>query len=102
MAVDFGLMRIGRETPMKYVIRLGDATSHGGKVVAASATASVNGVAVARKGDGCTCPIAGHAACVVAEGDPLVLDGGIPVAFHGHKTSCGATLIASDASTGKP
>ena len=86
---------------MKHVIRLGDATSHGGKVVAASATASVNGTAVARKGDACTCPIAGYTACVIAEGDRLVLDGGIPVAFHGHKTSCGATLIASSATTGK-
>ena len=86
---------------MKHVIRLGDATSHGGKVVAASSNASVNGLAVARKGDACTCPIAGHASCVIAEGDPLVLDGGIPGAFHGHKTSCGAALIASGATTGK-
>lgn len=86
---------------MKGVIRLGDQTSHGGKVVAASDTASVNGVAVARQGDACTCPISGHTSCVIAEGDPLVLDHGKPVAFDGHKTSCGASLITSTSTSGK-
>lgn len=80
---------------MKGVIRLGDATSHGGKVVAASGVARVHGVTVARKGDACVCPIKGHSLCVIAEGDPAVLLGGVPVAFEGHKTSCGATLISS-------
>lgn len=80
---------------MKAVIRLGDVTSHGGKVIAASGSVFVNGVAVARQGDACSCPIHGHAPCVIAEADPEVLDGGKPVAFHGHKTSCGAVLIAS-------
>lgn len=80
---------------MKGVIRLGDATSHGGKVVAASGTVRVHGVAVARRGDACVCPLAGHTTCVIAEGDPKVLLGGMPVAFEGHKTSCGATLISS-------
>jgi uncharacterized Zn-binding protein involved in type VI secretion len=86
---------------MKGVIRLGDATSHGGKVTAASGTASVNGIAVARKGDACACPVNGHSSCVIAEGDPNVLEGGIPVAFDGHKTSCGATLISSVPTSGK-
>ena len=86
---------------MKGVIRLGDATSHGGKVIAASSTAFVNGIAVARKGDACICPIQGHATCVIVEGDAVVLDGGTPVAFQGHKTSCGATLISSTKTSGK-
>lgn len=86
---------------MKNVIRLGDLTSHGGKVLAASMTASVHGIAVARKGDICSCPINGHSPCVIVEGDPMVLDGGMPVAFQGHKTSCGATLISSAPTSGK-
>jgi uncharacterized Zn-binding protein involved in type VI secretion len=86
---------------MKNVIRLGDATSHGGKVAAASATAFVNGIAVARQGDACVCPISGHSPCVIVEGDPKVMIDGIPVAFHGHKTSCGATLVASATTSGK-
>jgi uncharacterized Zn-binding protein involved in type VI secretion len=80
---------------MKGVIRLGDATSHGGRVVTASGVARVHGITVARKGDACVCPISGHTACVIAEGDPRVLLDGVPVAFEGHKTSCGATLISS-------
>lgn len=80
---------------MKGVIRLGDTTSHGGKVVAASGMARVDGITVARKGDACVCPIQGHIPCVIAEGDPAVLLGGIPVAFEGHRTSCGATLLSS-------
>jgi uncharacterized Zn-binding protein involved in type VI secretion len=80
---------------MKGVIRLGDSTSHGGKVIAATGTAFVHGIGVARKGDACICPIKGHTSCVIAEGDPHVLVGGLPVAFQGHKTSCGATLISS-------
>jgi len=86
---------------MKGVIRLGDATSHGGKVVAASGKAFVHGIAVARQGDACICPIKGHSNCVIAQGDPLVREGGIPVAFDGHKTSCGATLISSVMTSGK-
>jgi uncharacterized Zn-binding protein involved in type VI secretion len=86
---------------MKGVIRLGDATSHGGKVVAASGASFVNGIAVARRGDACVCPVNGHSSCVIAEGDPMVLEGGIPVAFQGHKTSCGATLISSVPTSGK-
>lgn len=86
---------------MKGVIRLGDVTSHGGKVVVASSTALVHGIAVARQGDACVCPISGHSLCMIAEGDLMVLLGGIPVAFEGHKTSCGATLISSAPTSGR-
>lgn len=47
---------------MKGVIRLGDATSHGGKVVSTSGTAYVNRIAVARQGDACVCPMITHTA----------------------------------------
>lgn len=86
---------------MKNVIRLGDTTSHGGRVIVASGTSFVNGIAVARQGDACICPVNGHSPCVIIEGDPRVLIGGIPVAFQGHKTSCGATLISSVPTSGK-
>ena len=86
---------------MKNVTRLGDATSHGGKVIAASATVFVDGIAVARQGDACMCPINGHSPCVIVEGDPTVTVDGIAVALNGHKTSCGATLIASATTSGK-
>ena len=40
-------------------------------------------------------PVRGHVRCVIAEGDPQVLIDGVPVAFEGHKTSCGAVLIST-------
>lgn len=81
---------------MRNVIRLGDATSHGGKVVKVSAHHfTVGGIAVARVGDLCNCPIKGHENCTVAEGEPRHVIDGIAVAYDGDKTTCGATLIAS-------
>jgi uncharacterized Zn-binding protein involved in type VI secretion len=86
---------------MKGVIRLGDVTTHGGKVIAATGTSTVHGIAVARQGDACVCPIPGHSGSVIAEGDPMVTLGGVPVAFDGYKTSCGAALISSVPTSGK-
>jgi len=79
---------------MRNVIRLGDPTSHGGKVESVSATHfTVGGIAVACVGDKCSCPIKGHDNCTIAEGDPHHVIDGTAVAHDGHKTTCGATLI---------
>jgi len=86
---------------MRGVIRLNDPTTHGGKVIAAASNTTVMGVAVARKGDRCFCPIQGHQACVIAEGDPAVTINGVPVAFDGHVTSCGARLISTATNSGR-
>ncbi|MGN6652588.1 PAAR domain-containing protein [Trinickia sp.] len=86
---------------MKGIIRVGDATSHGGQVVTGSAVSNVMDRPVARQGDQCTCPIQGHQNCVIAEGDPAFIVDGKPAAFEGHKTSCGATLISSLSSSGR-
>jgi uncharacterized Zn-binding protein involved in type VI secretion len=86
---------------MRGVIRIGDPTSHGGAVVAASSRSKVMGKNVARMGDVCSCPRRGHDGCTIAEGDPNVLLDGIPVAFEGHKTSCGAQLISTVPSSGR-
>lgn len=81
---------------MPNVIRLGDPTSHGGKVASVSASHfTVDGIAVARVGDTCTCPVKGHDGCTIAEGDPHHTIDNVAVAYDGHKTSCGATLIAT-------
>lgn len=79
----------------KKVIRLGDPTSHGGKVTSATSRLNIMGIDVARKGDTCSCPIPHHTNCTIAEGDPKHTIDGIPVAYEGHKTSCGASLIAT-------
>lgn len=81
---------------MRNVIRLGDTTSHGGKVVKVSASHfTVDGIPVARVGDVCSCPIKGHENCTIAEGEPRHVINDIAVAYDGHKTTCGAALIAS-------
>lgn len=85
---------------MRGIIRVGDATSHGGRVTTGSTMSEVMGRPVARIGDMCVCPIAGHQACVIVEGDPNVTVDGRPAAFDGHKTSCGATLISSMPTSG--
>jgi uncharacterized Zn-binding protein involved in type VI secretion len=83
------------------VIRIGDATSHGGRVVTGQDQSTVMGRAVACVGDKCTCPWSGHKDCVIIEGDENVCINGRAVAFDGHKTSCGATLISSVPSSGR-
>jgi uncharacterized Zn-binding protein involved in type VI secretion len=81
---------------MLNVIRLGDATSHGGKVVKVAVEHyTANGIPVARVGDLCSCPKPGHGDCTIVEGNPDHLIEGIEVAYEGHKTSCGATLVSS-------
>lgn len=86
---------------MRGVIRLGDPTSHGGKVVSASPDSFASGIAVARQGDACTCPCRGHGLCRIAEGDDSVRIDGVAVAFDGHRTTCGARLISTLAISGK-
>ena len=77
----------------KGVIRLGDPTSHGGKVTSATSRLNIMGIDVARKGDTCSCPM--HNNCTIDEGDPNHTIDGVPVAYEGHKVSCGATLIST-------
>ncbi|KQQ44368.1 hypothetical protein ASF61_21765 [Duganella sp. Leaf126] len=81
------------------LIRLGDKTSHGGAVISASPLSESGGIAIARVGDRVSCPKAGHEPCVIASGDPTMIVDGQPVARDGDKTSCGATLIASQQAT---
>lgn len=86
---------------MRGVIRIGDSTSHGGNVQTGQEKSIVMGRAVACVGDKCACPMPGHGHCVIVEGDPNVQIDGRAVAFDGHKTSCGATLISSLSSSGR-
>ena len=80
---------------MKNVIRVGDQTSHGGKVPTGCGPYLIYGKPVARVGDKCSCPREGNNNCTIVEGDPNHLVGGIPVAFEGWHTDFGAELISS-------
>jgi uncharacterized Zn-binding protein involved in type VI secretion len=86
---------------MKSPIRLGDPTSHGGQVVSAAASTILFGKPVACVGDQVSCPQDGHGRCVIVEGDESWKIDGKAVALDGHKTSCGAVLIATLGEVGK-
>jgi uncharacterized Zn-binding protein involved in type VI secretion len=80
----------------KRVIRMGDPTDHGGKVLASGAPQFVvGGIPIALVGDPVSCPRDGHHNCVIVEGEPLHTVGGKAVAYEGHKVSCGASLIST-------
>ena len=80
---------------MKGIIRLGDATTHGGMVIQASSEMVVEGKPAALVGDLVSCPIPGHGTNPIIEGSQYMLFGGRSVAVDGCKTACGCSLISS-------
>ncbi|CAH2780848.1 MAG: FIG00466261: hypothetical protein [uncultured Caballeronia sp.] len=66
------------------LIRLGDATGHGGKVITVSGTMCFEDRHVARKGDEVTCPKHDIHPNLIIDGDETMLDDGVPIARHGH------------------
>jgi uncharacterized Zn-binding protein involved in type VI secretion len=83
------------------VIRLGDDTDHGGKVITASTTMTVLGKPVARIGDLVSCPIYNHGVNPIIEGESTMTDQGKSIALDGHRTACGCSLISSIPKVGK-
>lgn len=83
-------------------ILIGDTTSHGGVVISGSPTTTVQGRPVARVGDMVTCPLCKPHVFPIIEGLPMFTDNHMAVALHGHKTACGATLIAASVGGGMP
>ncbi len=80
---------------MRPFIVIGDQTDHGGVVVGSTMTTDTHGKRLARVGDQVTCPKKGHGTTVIVTGDPTMIVDGAPVARHGDKCACGATLISS-------
>ncbi|MCM2494760.1 PAAR domain-containing protein [Burkholderia glumae] len=81
---------------MMNLVRLGDDTDHGGKVITASTKMRFDGRFVARKGDEVSCPRHPDVKPnVIVEGDASMTDNGVPIARHGHKATCGCALISS-------
>ncbi|HEI8573381.1 PAAR domain-containing protein [Morganella morganii] len=78
----------------KQVICLGDTTDHGGVVISALDNYTVNGHRVATEGDSVSCPKC-KGVFQIASGSSLMTFQGKKIALEGMKTTCGATLIAS-------
>ena len=77
-------------------VRLGDATTHGGKVITASQTMKYESRGVARKGDQVSCPRHPDVRPnLIIDGDASTMDEGVPVARHGYRAMCGCQLISS-------
>ncbi len=85
---------------MRPFIVLGDSTDHGGVVVGSTITADTHGKRLARVGDQVICPKKGHGTTVIVTGDPTMIVDGAPVARHGDKCACGATLISGQVVSG--
>ena len=75
------------------VIRKGDRTSHGGVVVTGDESVQIFGQPMARVGDRVTCPKCAGQHTIVEGVQSVSSDR--RTALEGMKTSCGATLIAS-------
>lgn len=76
---------------MPDIVRLNDPTSHGGAVTSVTSTHfTVSSIPVACVGDACSCPV--HGVGTIVAGDQHHTIDGKPVAYDGHKTSCGAAL----------
>lgn len=76
------------------VVRLGDPTSHGGEVTAASETLRAMGRPVAVDGDTTICPLCGGSYPITVT-ESHRRHRGKPVAYDGDLTACGAKLISS-------
>ncbi|CNH85462.1 PAAR domain-containing protein [Yersinia intermedia] len=80
---------------MPGIVCLGDATTHGGKVITASSTMFINGVQVALVGDLVSCPIKGHGNNPIIEGSPNEMEEGVSVVVNNCLCACGCRVISS-------
>ncbi|MFD1972527.1 PAAR domain-containing protein [Trinickia caryophylli] len=77
----------------RQVIVVGDTLApHGGTVTTGSKEDIVDGKPIARKGDTVECKE--HGQQTIAEGDEASMLSGSPVALHGHRVTCGCTLVS--------
>ena len=85
---------MGREMALRAKIRVGDGTSHKVVVIEGFPTMFCYDKPMAGLGHHVTCPKCPGVHTIVEGVASFVVDG-IPIAVEGMKTSCGATLIAS-------
>jgi uncharacterized Zn-binding protein involved in type VI secretion len=78
----------------RYVVILGDSTSHGGKITSASSSFEISGKYAALLNDTVSCPE--HGTNKIIECDISTYEeNGRGIVLHGCRTQCGAIVIAS-------
>lgn len=75
-------------------IVLGDRTSHGGAVISADPTWTIDGQPVARVGDKASCPRCKRTVTIVTSRFSTMIDMGQPAAFDQDRTDCGALVYS--------
>ena len=76
---------------------VGDMTSHGGVIISGNPFHTWHDISIARQGDLVTCPKCPPHIFKIAEGLAMWVSDDQPVATEGHRTTCGAELIAQAA-----
>lgn len=77
----------------KFIVVLGDITTHGGKVLYASSSLEISGKPAALFNDITSCPL--HGINSIIQCDVSVYEeNGRGIVLHGCITQCGATVIA--------
>lgn len=79
---------------MKGFVLLGDKTTHGGQVITATSTMTINGLPVALVGDKVSCPMKGHGVNAIIEGAHDWISDGKSVVVNGCRCECGCAVIS--------
>lgn len=74
------------------VVRIGDVSSHGGRMITASANVNANGASVGRSGDLHRCPIVGHGTTPVNSTSAGTKVNGAGILRIGDRAGCGAII----------
>ena len=87
---------------MALIVRLGDSSDHGGKVIQCAAVTKTEGILTSRVGDLHVCPIPGHGITPIVNGSGNFKTEGKITAVYGSKAGCGATILASSSVSNAP
>ncbi|MCX8601086.1 MULTISPECIES: PAAR domain-containing protein [unclassified Gilliamella] len=77
------------------VVRLGDPTTHGGRVISVSSKTNIEGKLVALLGDLVSCPLPGHGVNPIIEASTYTFSDGKPVVMDQCACACGCKVIAT-------
>ncbi|MCX8641272.1 MULTISPECIES: PAAR domain-containing protein [unclassified Gilliamella] len=77
------------------IVRLGDPTTHGGSVISASSTMTIEGKPAALIGDLVSCPKKDHGVNKIIEGAKTVFSDGKAVVINQCSCECGCKVLST-------